>query len=146
MLAKEGAAMLVDVLKSGAFVPPLKDVGWYNESGGPVEHAGKITKNQREVDFKRDTLQDILKIQRVIHPAYCILPNGARLILEEIEDAGYSDTTKSATTFSVDEATYSPLVRLHNGETLRIKTSTYEGQKSGSGNLRLLRLIRDGQI
>jgi methionyl-tRNA formyltransferase len=145
-LAKEGATMLVDVLNSRTFVPPLEDVGWYNESGGPIDHAEKITKSHREVDFKRDAVRDILKLHRVIGAPYCILPNGARLILDEITYAGQAAPLDATASFSVDGFTGSPLVRLHNGETLRITKSTYEGGKTGQGNARLIRLIHDKQL
>ena len=145
-LAIEGATMLVDVLKSGAFVPPLRDVGWYSDSKGPIDHAGKITKNQREVDFRRDALQDILRVQRVIGAPYCILQNGARLILDEVTDAGHPVSEKGTVSFSVDGMSGSLLVRMHNGETVRINKSTYEGGKTGQGNARLIRLIHDNQL
>lgn len=145
-LAEEGATMLVDVLKSRAFVPPLENVGWYSDFNGPVDHAGKITKNHREVNFMRDALQDILKVQRVIGAPYCILPNGARLILDQVTDAGYPVSPAGTVTFSADDITSSVLIRLHNGETLRVNKSTYEGGKTGQGNARLVRLIRDNQL
>ena len=138
--------MLVDVIKSGVFESPLQDMGWYSDSGGPIDHAGKITKNQREVRFERDSVRDILKVQRVIGAPYCLLPNGARLILDELTDAGHPVSTRGTVAFSVDDTTGSLLVRLSNGETLCINKSTYEGGKTGQGNSRVIRLIRENQL
>jgi methionyl-tRNA formyltransferase len=146
ILAKEGATMLVNVLKSGAFLPPLKDVGWYSDSGGPVDHAGKITKSHHEVNFDRDTVRDILKLQRVVGAPYCILPNGARLVLHSIEDAGHSGSPPDTTRFAVDETGTCPLVHMRNGDIMRINSSTYEGQKTGDGTKRLLKLIKNKTI
>lgn len=88
-LADEGAKMLVDVLRSKAFVPPLLDAGWYGRTSGPVEHAPKLNKDHQRVDFQRDGVEDILKIARVLGPPYCILPNGSRLRLDEVDQPPY---------------------------------------------------------
>ncbi|KAF2677218.1 Formyltransferase [Lentithecium fluviatile CBS 122367] len=142
-LANQGAGMLVDVLKSGAFVPPLEDVGWYSSSDRPIHHAEKITKKHREIDFNKDALHDILKVHRVIGAPYCLLPNGARLILDTIADQEDTISAPSKVSFMAEDGTGSIIVRLGNGEALRIDRSTYEGGKTGQGNARLIRLINN---
>jgi methionyl-tRNA formyltransferase len=145
-LASEGANMLVDVLKTKAFVPPLIDVGWYSDSDGSIDHAPKITKKQQEVNFGKDTLRDIFRVHRVIGPPYCFLPNDARLILDEIADPGHPVLAKGEVSFGVEDSTRNILVRLNSGETLRITKSTYEGGKAGQGNLRVIHLINDNLL
>ncbi|KAJ4357630.1 Methionyl-tRNA formyltransferase [Didymosphaeria variabile] len=86
-LAFEGADMLVNVLKTRAFVPPLKDIGWYKDSGGPIDHAGKVMKGDQQVDFSKTTLEDVFAIKRAIGDPWCWLPNGERLMLNEFSEA-----------------------------------------------------------
>ncbi|KAF2642406.1 Formyltransferase, partial [Massarina eburnea CBS 473.64] len=64
LLSEKGADMLIDVLKSRAFVPPVEDVGWYANSGRPIAHADKIEKQDAFIDFSKNTLDEIMSIHR----------------------------------------------------------------------------------
>jgi methionyl-tRNA formyltransferase len=148
-LADEGANMLVDVLVSRAFVPPLKDVGWYKDSSGAVDHAGKIMKGDQQVDFSTTSLEDVFAIQRAIGEPWCWLPNGERLILNEFSEAqGEQKPEQGAQRLwlgspprgSKDDV---PLARMACGRTLQIDKSTIGGRPVGGGNQRLVRLLRE---
>lgn len=139
-LAKAGANMLADTLRSRAFVPPLEDAGWYISSGGPIDHAGKITKQHRFIDFSKLTVRDILAIKRVLGDPWCMLPNGDRLILNEISESVIPLQTDGMRLLR-REGSDLVLVRTACGGTLRIDRSTYEGGKPGGGNSRLSRLL-----
>lgn len=140
-LGEVGANMLVGVLKSGAFIPPLKDVGWYAASGGPIDHAEKITKQHGYVDFSKLTLQDILNARRALGSLWCKLPNGDRVILDEIEDSGLPVLPDGENGIWAPDGMDIPLARAACGGVLRINRSTYEGGKTGRGNTRLMRVL-----
>ncbi|KAF9882239.1 formyl transferase [Colletotrichum karsti] len=67
------ADMLVDGLRRGLHVPPLKDVGWKPE-GEEVEklcHAPKLTKHDRQINWAEWSADDIVLRQRVLGPLWC---------------------------------------------------------------------------
>ncbi|KAK7190979.1 hypothetical protein DPSP01_009179 [Paraphaeosphaeria sporulosa] len=149
-LGHEGANMLVNVLLSRAFVPPLKDVGWYGDSGGAIDHAGKILKGDQQVDFAKSTLDDVFAIKRAIGEPWCWLPNGDRLILNEFSEKKvllgeqgqehppgrmWLDTSR-APKHNV------PLARMACGRILQIDKSSIGGRPVGAGNQRLVSMLR----
>ncbi|KAL1612226.1 Methionyl-tRNA formyltransferase [Paraconiothyrium brasiliense] len=148
MLAYEGADMLVNVLKSRSFVPPLKDVGWYKESGGPIDHAGKIMKGDQQVDFLKTTLEEVFTIKRAIGEPWCWLPNGERLMLNEFGEANGSVEDSDERMWVSDRGNKdvkqgTPLARMACGHVLRIDKSTIAGRPVGGGNQRLVHLLRE---
>lgn len=140
-LAKTGAEMLVDVLKTHKFVPPLEDVGWYAKSDGPIHHAPKITKKDRFIDFKVNTIAVIFSIQSALGDGWCILPNGDRLIVHKIADTGMVDSVDREPGIWVVKGFDSPLFRDADGRIGVILKSTYAGNKTGHGNAKLMHVI-----
>ena len=134
--------MLVAVLKTHKFVPPLEDAGWYATSGGPIAHAPKITKQDRFINFSTHTIDDILCIQHALGDAWCILPNGDRLIIHKIEDTGKIYTFGLEPGIWVQKDYEYPLFCDASGKIGVILESTYAGSKSGQGNAKLLRMFR----
>jgi methionyl-tRNA formyltransferase len=137
-LAQIGAEMLIDVLKSSKFVPPLEDAGWYD---GPTDHAPKITKQDRFVDFSKTTVKEILAIQHALGDPWCLLPNGDRLILHELVDTGMVDTLKRQPGLWVEPTVRNPMFIDCTGGMGMIMESTYEGNKHGHGNAKLTRVL-----
>ncbi|CAO2658444.1 Nn.00g061670.m01.CDS01 [Neocucurbitaria sp. VM-36] len=140
-LARIGADMLVDVLKAYKFVPPLEDVGWYAKSDGLVDHAPKIMKKDRFIDFSVNSIDDIQSIQQALGDAWCILPNGDRLIIHKIADRGQVNTGGREPGIWVQKGCDYPLFCDAAGKIGVILESTYAGSKSGHGNAKLLRMF-----
>ncbi|KAK7612753.1 formyl transferase [Phyllosticta citricarpa] len=65
-LAPIGATMLVNVLRSRTFVPPLKEVGSAELKDRPIRHAPKITKEDMHVDFKTWTSDRVVRTLRIL--------------------------------------------------------------------------------
>lgn len=142
LLAQEGANLLVDVLKSQTFVPPLRDAGWYKDAEGPVDHAEKVLKSHRQVLFSRTTLEELFAIQRACGDPWCVLPNGARLIINEMSEWN-ADPAEGQAGLWVPEGSDNPLARMACGRVVKIEKSTYEGGKIGGGNPRLVRVLKE---
>ncbi|KAH7355605.1 formyl transferase [Pyrenochaeta sp. MPI-SDFR-AT-0127] len=140
-LARTGAEMLVDVLSTYKYVPPLKDVGWYADSSEPIGHAPKITKQDRFIDFGDIALEDIQSIQNALGNSWCILPNGDRLILHKVADTGRIDSLAREPGIWVQKGYDYPLFRAACGRIGAILESTYAGSKAGQGNAKLLRIF-----
>ncbi|KAF2199086.1 Formyltransferase [Delitschia confertaspora ATCC 74209] len=89
MLTPVGAKMLVDVIKNGAYIPPLKKAGWYPSSDSDsLDHAEKITKEHHRVDWKRSRIDDLLLRHRVLGDLWCTMPiesvrDGQKVIVEK---------------------------------------------------------------
>lgn len=152
-LASKGAEMLVDVLRSRAFVPPLKDVGWYADSGGPVNHARKILKSDRQVDFATSTLEQVRAIRRAIGEPWCVLFNGERLILNEFSEkalVGDEAAEYHPGHMWLDTSRGSkhpvPLVRMACGRVLQIERSSIGGRSVGGGNQHLVSVLRKDSV
>jgi methionyl-tRNA formyltransferase len=137
-LAKTGADMLLDVLKSHKFAPPLQDVGWYATSNGPTDHAGKIAKSDRFIDFSTHTMDEILARLHALGNPWCFLPNGDRLIIHDIALAEDANVPGDVTGIHIQERS-PPLIRTSCGRIGRIVSSTYAGGKAGQGNAKLIR-------
>lgn len=130
--------MLLDVLKSHKFVPPLQDVGWYAASDGPTDHAGKIAKSDRFIDFSVHTMDEILARLQALGNPWCILPSGDRLIIHDIAIAEDANVPADVTGIHVRENS-PPLIRTACGSVGYIISSTYAGGKAGQGNAKLIR-------
>jgi methionyl-tRNA formyltransferase len=137
-LAKTGADMLLDVLKSHKFVPPLQDVGWYAASNGPTDHAGKIAKSDRFIDFSVHTMDEILARLHALGNPWCILPNGDRLIIHDIALAEDANVDENVTGIQI-QGNSPPLIQTACGKVGHIISSTYAGGKAGQGNAKLIR-------
>ena len=133
-----GGQMLVDVLRNGLFIPPLKEAGWYGGSGGPVDHAEKITPAHRHVDFSTATAQDILTRHHVLGDLWTILPNGERVIFNKIST--HSSGHGKPGLFVRDDS-QNPAIRTADGQVLEIQSSTCAGGKKGKGNAHLRRIL-----
>ena len=133
--------MLVDVLTSRQYVPPHNDVGWYAGSNGPIDHAPKITKQDRFVSFSHKTMDDILTIQRALGDPWCMLPNGDRLIMHNVVETNAMDHVGRKPGIWVQKDFKEPVFCTACGRIGRIMKSTYAGSKSGNGNAKLMRIL-----
>ncbi|KAF2845763.1 Formyltransferase [Plenodomus tracheiphilus IPT5] len=140
-LAKVGASMLVDVLKSRMYMPPLEDAGWYARSNGPRDHAPKISKQDRCIVLETSRLKDILTIQYGLGDPWCLIPHGERLILHQIVDSGVIHQPSSTPGIWAQEGCDFPLLRDVHGHVGIILESTLAGGRAGAGNATLLHLL-----
>jgi methionyl-tRNA formyltransferase len=143
-LATAGAEMLVDVLKQRRFVPPHEDVGWYAHSGGPIDHAPKVTKQDRYVDFEKHTVADVIAKWNALGDLWCLLPTGERLILHNVlhlppDD---NDIVRFKPGLFVNPEVKAVLwFKGACGQMGVVLQSTLEGNKKGQGNAKLLQLF-----
>ncbi|KAF6807498.1 formyl transferase [Colletotrichum sojae] len=66
--------ILVDGLRRGLHVPPLKDVGWQPQTEKEKErlcHAPKVTKYDQQVDWRKWSADEAVLRQRVLGPVWC---------------------------------------------------------------------------
>jgi methionyl-tRNA formyltransferase len=151
LLADKGGDMLVKVLKTGAFVPPLKDVGWYAQSGGPIEHAEKIEKKHWHIDFSKSTMDEITTIVRAGGVPWTTLENNTRVLLHHIWPTNYTCPENVPTgiwhpdishVFVNREATpkRSLMARAACGGIMQIKNVTIDGGKANGGYDRFKKL------
>lgn len=152
MLGDLGADMLVDILKTKAFVPPLKDVGWYKDSDGPIEHAPKISAPHLEVTSET-TMEQVFVIKRAIGNPWFNLPTGDRLILNEFKVSTHAFDDELCNG-RVGKLTYNrfglnkdvPLVQMACGGVIEIEKCTWSGGAVGHGNQKLVRLLKSSSI
>lgn len=137
-----GAEMLLDVLKSATFLTPMMDAGWYRTSAGPMDHAPKIVKQDRFIDFKTHTLADVQRIQRALGDPWCTLMNGDRLIIHEIAAEIDRRPDEGEPGIWVEKQPEYPLFRAACGTIGAIIRSTYAGHKAGHGNVKVLKLLK----
>ena len=138
-LGHHGGQLLVDVLQRRAFVPPLDDAGWYARSGGPIDHAEKITPQHRYIDFATATIDDIAKRQQVLGKLWCCLPNGERIIFESIIPSGLKKDTETPGLFVSTELNC-VLAQSADGHLMQI-TTTVAGGGKGRGNGHVRRVL-----
>jgi methionyl-tRNA formyltransferase len=142
-LAQTGATMLVDVLMSRKQVPPLRDAGCYYS--GPLDHAPKITKQDRFVDFSKQTVHDIVTSQRALGDIWCLLPNGDRLILHHVRDMEIDDALNRPPGLYTSPSSFPhPVLVARNGGIGMVMSSTYSGYKHGHGNSKLEQMLTPG--
>ncbi|KAF2262297.1 Formyltransferase [Lojkania enalia] len=132
LLGEAGAQMLLHVLESRAFLPPLVDAGWYSASGGPIDHAEKITKQHRFVDLLTATADDILIRHRVLGGLWCYLPNGERIILDEIVPSKPDGSIPHEPATLIDEDGQL-ILQTNTGGAVIITRCTVAGRKRGTG-------------
>ncbi|KAJ5670309.1 uncharacterized protein N7477_005672, partial [Penicillium maclennaniae] len=71
VVAPIGAQLLVDGIKDGLFVPPLKDVGWRaQEKPENLTHATKIRPENLHIDWANWTMLEINWRKRVLGPLW----------------------------------------------------------------------------
>ncbi|KAK2801858.1 Methionyl-tRNA formyltransferase [Onygenales sp. PD_10] len=71
LVSNKSAQMLVQGIRNRVFVPPLKDVGWISkDSPFARQYAGKITPEERHVDWKNWPSDEIIRRQRLIGPVW----------------------------------------------------------------------------
>jgi methionyl-tRNA formyltransferase len=142
-LAGVGAEMLVDVLKKGLYAAPHEGVTSWHE--GPIDHAPKLTKQDRYVSFVDHALEDVLAIQRALGDMWCVLPDGERLIMHRVAGAGKDEQLldKKEPGLWKQEGSKEPLFKAKCGGVGKILASTYAGGKKGLGNAKVMRLLSD---
>lgn len=146
-LTSFGAQMLIDILKAQKYIQPHEDAGWYAASNGPVDHAPKLTKQDSFIDFSKHTLKDIMAKYYALGDVWCILPNGARLIMHQVSTTG---ALQPHDKFDVPqqrgiwvEGALRPLLfHAACGGVGVFHSSTYAGSPAGSGNQKVKHLLR----
>ncbi|KKZ66095.1 methionyl-tRNA formyltransferase [[Emmonsia] crescens] len=67
LVSNKGAQMLVDGIRNRVFVPPLKGVGWHKPGNeAALRHAGKISPEDRHINWSSWTAQEINRRQRAL--------------------------------------------------------------------------------
>jgi methionyl-tRNA formyltransferase len=143
-LGEKGGEMLVDLLKSRSYVPPLHDAGWYSSSSGPVSHAEKLTKTHSYIDFPTATAQDILTRKRALGDLWCYLPQqqrGERVIIHEIHRIGVVDTTHREPGFVDLEGLLGVGIKTADGVVLDVNSCTVSGGTKKQGVAKIKRLL-----
>jgi methionyl-tRNA formyltransferase len=140
-LEQLGADMLVDVLQTQGFVPPLANVGWYGSSHGPVQHAPKISKQDSFVDFSAHSVDVILSKQDALGETWCMLPSGDRLLLHEVARSRDGERLGQEPGIYTIEGQKYPYFRAACGNTGAIFSSTVAGRKTGNGHVDLIHKV-----
>jgi methionyl-tRNA formyltransferase len=140
-LEQLGADMLVHVLKTQSFVPPLTDAGWYGSSDGPVQHAPKISKQDGFVDFSAHSVDLILSKQDALGETWCMLPSGDRLLLHEVTRSHDSERLGQEPGIYTIKGQKYPYFQAACGNTGVIFNSTVAGRKTGSGHADLIHRV-----
>lgn len=138
-LAEQGAEMLVDVLRDGRYLEPKECERWYE---GPMDHAPKVTKEDRQILFEKITVDDVMRMQNALGDPWCVLPNGDRVILHHVVDSGMLDTQESRPPgLYVQPGMSEPVFKGADGRVGVVMSSTYAGKKAGKGNSMLLAVL-----
>jgi methionyl-tRNA formyltransferase len=134
--------MLVDVLRTGRFIPPYKEARWYSKSHGPVNYAEKITPAHRRVDFSTATAQEILTRHRVLGSLWFSYRK-ERFIIDEIRVLGADDQPDRNPGDFAHGEDKTVVARTTDGQLMEIQRSTCAGGKVFHGNSTLRRRIRE---
>lgn len=150
-LAPIGARMLVDVIKSGRYLPPLKHVGWCADPGehDQFDRAPKITKQDSFIDFTKATMDTILAMQAAFGDCWCILANGERCILHKMAPGPPPQEGaqgRHSPGIRLDTNCNTPVFTTADGHQGAIVESTYAGGKRGQGNKKVMQLLQTNQI
>ena len=92
VVSSKSTQMLVNGIRNGIFVPPLKDAGWRSSQGEKnLIHATKIKPEDRHIDWKNWTLAEIFRRNRVLGPLWSMAQTGKlgvrkRVIFTEMEE------------------------------------------------------------
>ncbi|KAL4944235.1 hypothetical protein BDV06DRAFT_112925 [Aspergillus oleicola] len=70
IVSPKGADILVEGIRQGLFVPPVKDAGWYPAKEEDLIHAVKIKPEDRHIDWASWTWADISRRHRVLGPLW----------------------------------------------------------------------------
>ncbi|KAL4961408.1 methionyl-tRNA formyltransferase [Aspergillus stella-maris] len=70
IVSPKGADILVEGIRQGLFVPPVKDAGWYSAKDEDLIHAVKIKPEARHIDWATWTSADISRRHRVLGPLW----------------------------------------------------------------------------
>ena len=135
--------MLIRVLESRDFVPPLKDTGWYGASSGPIDYAPKIEKSDSYIDISLDTAQEIMVKHRTFGDLWCTirqLPNNERIIFHKITPMRKEDTWDRTPGLHNPKKDHIRL-RTIDGVLLKIISCTISGGKKGIGHGQLAHLL-----
>ncbi|RDW60343.1 methionyl-tRNA formyltransferase [Aspergillus mulundensis] len=70
IVASKGAELLLEGIREGLFVPPVKDAGWYSTQQKDLIHATKITPEDKHIDWATWTWADVSRRERVLGPLW----------------------------------------------------------------------------
>ncbi|KAL4956973.1 formyl transferase [Aspergillus filifer] len=70
IVSPKGADILVEGIRQGLFVPPVKDAGWYSAKEEDLIHAVKIKSEDRHIDWATWNSADISRRHRVLGPLW----------------------------------------------------------------------------
>ncbi|RAK98386.1 methionyl-tRNA formyltransferase [Aspergillus ibericus CBS 121593] len=71
LVCPKGADILVDGIREGLFVRPVKDAGWRSSEGdGPLIHAAKIKPEDRHIDWANWSWLELSRRNRVLGPLW----------------------------------------------------------------------------
>lgn len=85
VVSPKAAQILVDGVRNGLFVPPVKDAGWRSSKGEKsLIHATKIKPEDRHIDWKHWTLAEILRRNRVLGPLWSFARTGERGVRKRV--------------------------------------------------------------
>lgn len=169
-LAPIGAGMLLDVIKKRSFLTPPENAGWYpSRVSDPIDHAEKITKQHRRIDWAFSDIDDILLRHRVFGDLWCVISFDIvrrgkksrvekRVVIHELEiyepKSGLSQYGKPG--FFVENippnllanadllaltSNFRELESQGRNIALRITSCTTEGGKKGQGRMEILNLL-----
>ncbi|KAH7125118.1 formyl transferase [Dendryphion nanum] len=143
-LGSLGGEMLVDVLKRKAYLPPYEDQGWYAASGGPIDYAPKIDKEDSKVNIYTTPSEEILYKHKVLGDLWCILPyKHQRIILNKVSLLSEKDDIDREPGF-INPGQYKKLhARTIDGALLDIEETTVDGGKKKHGNAHVKRQLND---
>lgn len=103
--ATQGAEMLVQGLRDGVHIPPLRDVGWKatDLTNKELTHAPKVTKADSEVDWiSWTTAEQFQRRMRVLGSVWTIAVNdkgdSKRLIFTAVQEATVEDACQGSKT------------------------------------------------
>jgi methionyl-tRNA formyltransferase len=143
-LGEQGGEMLVDLLKSQAYIPPLQDAGWYGSSSGPVSYAEKLTKTHSYIDLSAASADDIITRHRALGDLWCYLSpqrSGERVILHKIQQTSVVDTTPREPGFIVLEGLIGVGIKTADGSVLDVTSCTVSGGTKKQGIAKIKRFL-----
>lgn len=147
-----GGSMLVQVLKDGAFIPPLKNVARRSESS--PRHASKITKEDSHVDFRTWTADRIVRTLRVVGQLWDTtiyskitaedgVPKRVVIHSVSIDNSPPDREHPLGSWWVIDQRQPLPAIGTVtcDGKVLYIESCTVEGHRKGEGTRLLTRVL-----
>ena len=127
-IAPKGAEMLVESIRKGIFVPPLRDVGWCeSERGSGIRTAPKITTGDRRIQWQSWAADEILLRNRILGPLFSIIPANVDRKLPERRIIWTSGFDKSSVEIQPDRIPGRPVVIGDTGSAPKIAFTTCDG-------------------